>query len=60
MSDAMHVVDLGGEKQLADVGEDGIPHYRSGEVLGAVDRRCDAAGVEAFRDGDEFDHRIDQ
>jgi len=58
MRHTVHVVDFGGHKQLADIGEYRIGHYRAGRVLRAVDRGCDAAGIEALGDGDQLDHRL--
>ena len=58
MGQAMHVVDLGREQQLADIGEDGIGRQRARGPRCAIDRGRDAAGVEALDDLDELDHGI--
>jgi hypothetical protein len=57
--DAMHVVDLRGQKQLADVAEDRLRHEGPAVlVLLRVDAGCDTAGVEAFGDLDQLHHGI--
>ena len=55
---AVHVVDLRGQEQLADVGEDGVGHDAAAAVVDAVDRGRHPAGEEALDDGDELDHGV--
>ena len=57
---AMHVVDLRGQQQLADVGEDRFRHPRPAGVLNAIDRRRHAAGKEAFYQLDQLGHAVSQ
>ena len=61
VGDAVHLVDLVGEEQLADVREDRVRHDDARRlVFGRVDARGDAAGIEAFDDGDELHHLFAQ
>src|SRR5581483_1031628 len=41
---SVHVVDLRGQQELADVGEDGVGHDAAGAVIDAVDRGGHTAG----------------
>jgi hypothetical protein len=59
--DAVHVVDLGGQQQLADVGEHRVGHEAVAVLVGlGVDAGGHAAGEEALGDGDELDHLLAQ
>ncbi|MCY1226415.1 hypothetical protein D9M72_386440 [compost metagenome] len=59
--DAVHVVDLRGQQQLADVAEHRVGHEDLAVVVGlAVDAGRHAAGKEALGDGDELDHLLAQ
>ncbi len=58
MRQPVHVVDLGREQKLADVGEHHIGRDRAGRVPGAVDRGRHPAGEKAFDDLDELDHGV--
>jgi len=59
--ETVHVVDLRGQQQLADVGEHRLGHEVAGQPIGArIDARRHAAGIEALDDLDELDHRLAQ
>ena len=58
--EAVHVVDLVAEQKLADVREDRFGLDVTGRVLDAVDRRRDAAGIEALDGLDQLDHGVAQ
>src|SRR5437762_2175210 len=58
MGEAVHVVDLRREQQLADVREDRLGYDVTGRILLRVDRGGHAAGVEALDDLDQLDHRL--
>ncbi len=55
---AVHVVDLRREQQLADIGEDPIGLERTRRILKPIDGRGDAAGVKAFNDLDQLDEVV--
>ena len=59
--DAVHVVDLRGQQQLADVGEHRVGHEGAAVRVGlAVHAGRDAARIEALGDLDQFHHLLAQ
>ena len=48
----VHVINLGGEQQLADIGKDRVRHRHPCGILHAVNRSSHATGKKTFRDGD--------
>ena len=60
VGDAVHLVDLVGEQQLADVREHRIRHHRRRRVDARVHARRDAARIEALDDRDQLDHLLAQ
>ena len=60
MGDAVHVVDLRGQQQLADIGEDPVGLDAAGAVRRGVDRARDTAGIKTLDDLDELDHALAQ
>ena len=61
MRDAVHVIDFGGQEQLADVAEHRVGHEGFAVFVHlAVDAGGHAAGKETLGDGDELDHLLAQ
>ena len=61
MRQAVHVVDLSGQQQLADVAEHRIGHEHAAVLIArGIHAGRHTAGIEAFGDLDEFHHGLTQ
>ena len=60
VGNAMHVVNLRRQQQLADVGENRLRHPGAAGVLNAVHRRRHTTGKKTFHQFDELSHAVAQ